>query len=118
MWVMPRVRAVAAAQADSSAMEARNRGIWVAMRRRVPRRAYVMGVPGFSSRVMPGRPPRAEWSQAAAVPRLATKTSAPDAAAASMRGVVRVAWPIPQSRMAKRMRGRFMGWKFCKFGRP
>jgi hypothetical protein len=35
-----------------------------------------------------------------------------------MRGVVRVAWPIPQSRMAKRIRGRFMGWKFCKFGRP
>jgi hypothetical protein len=34
-----------------------------------------------------------------------------------MRGVVRVAWPIPQSRMAKRIRGRFMGLKFCKFGR-
>lgn len=66
---------------------------------------------------MEGRPPRAERSQAAAVPRLATKTSAPDAAAASIRGVVRVAWPMPQSRMAKRMRGRFMGLKFCKFGR-
>lgn len=36
---MPSEREVEAAQAASSEMEVRNRGIWVAMRRRVPRRA-------------------------------------------------------------------------------